>query len=904
MKGERAAVLYPKKLDPKKLVSRLWAGRAFGWFEAGFLAVVMVALAMRLWELGGRTVHYDEAIHLHFAWRLAESSGAFLGWPWVFGTDYIHSPWMHGPFQIEFTALVFRVLGDTDVTARLGYVLFGTALVAVPYFLRDYLGRTGAFLAAVMLALSPTLLYFSRFGRNDIIMAFFAASLLVLLWRYLNEGHRRYLYLASAVLALMFATKETAYLVVAVFGLLLLLLSVGDFLPWALGRIKLSQVGRPAGFFLLLTTLTLPQWSAVSGLFQGALGLTLVNPDPGTGRNVANVDGTDGLVGAPAWAGKTLLLPVQDLPLGAHVAAVVLGLAVLVWLLRRGPLTSRRWTSRRLACLAGAPLAVTAAVALLLYRPLADVVHTGGAPALDLALAALLFGGGLFALLYHRYPIQRSVLLLFLPAFVTALYAVLFTPVLDLQAVVDGILPSEVTIGAAANGLPTNYVVALGILSGTIVVSVVLGVRWLGGAWLVCAGIFYFIWAALYTTLFTHLAGVFSGSWQGMGYWVAQQDVARGNQPWYYYFVGLPVYELLPVVFGIAGAVYFIRRGDVLGLFLALWAGVTFLAYTLASEKMPWLLVNITLPIIFLSAKFLGDLAESVHWKQALRRGAAGLFFLAPVAALGGLFFLYAYTGGEGLSARHWTVLAGSAVVLAAAAYLVRVTSPARGGAVAALGFAALLFGFGVWSALRASYTFDDSNREILVYAQGGSDLKETFASLDAQVFSAELQGSQDSGPDPAQRRAVEVDYDIWYPFQWYVRNAVSEGFLRFTCFKGEDDDNFTDSCNSLKDPPGEDEFKPTVLLLTSGHAGRNGAELEAYEKSKRLSSLLWFPETYRRPGEGRQQEGWREELKKDLGFFKEVAASKGAWRSALGYWIFRDLKDDWFTGDYYIFTR
>ncbi|MDP7587972.1 MAG: glycosyltransferase family 39 protein, partial [Dehalococcoidia bacterium] len=165
-------------LSPMTLISRFWAGRTFGRLEAGFLAIVIVALVMRLWELGGRTVHYDEAIHLHFAWRLSESSGAFLGWPWVFGTDYIHSPWMHGPFQIQFTALMFRIFGDTDVTARLGYVLFGTALVAVPYFFRDYLGRTGAFLAALMLALSPTLLYFSRFGRNDIIMAFFAASLL------------------------------------------------------------------------------------------------------------------------------------------------------------------------------------------------------------------------------------------------------------------------------------------------------------------------------------------------------------------------------------------------------------------------------------------------------------------------------------------------------------------------------------------------------------------------------------------------------------------------------------------------------------------------------------------------------------------------------------------------------
>ena len=161
-------------------------------------------------------MHYDEAIHLHTAWNLAT------------GKEFIHAPWMHGPFQVEFTALIFLVVGDSDFTARIGYALFGTALVGIPYFLRDYIGRAGALLTGVMLALSPTLLYFSRFGRNDILMVFWAAALLVLMWRYLNEGKQRYLYLASAVLAFMFATKETSYIIVLVFGAMLLLLSIPD----------------------------------------------------------------------------------------------------------------------------------------------------------------------------------------------------------------------------------------------------------------------------------------------------------------------------------------------------------------------------------------------------------------------------------------------------------------------------------------------------------------------------------------------------------------------------------------------------------------------------------------------------------------------------------------------------
>ena len=94
---------------------------------------------MRMWELDGRTMHYDEAIHVHFSWKLFKGEG------------YVHSPWMHGPFQIELTALVFKLLEDNDHTARLAYVIFGTALAGLPYYLRRHIGGAGALLTGLML---------------------------------------------------------------------------------------------------------------------------------------------------------------------------------------------------------------------------------------------------------------------------------------------------------------------------------------------------------------------------------------------------------------------------------------------------------------------------------------------------------------------------------------------------------------------------------------------------------------------------------------------------------------------------------------------------------------------------------------------------------------------------------
>ena len=314
-----------------------------GWLEAAFIVLVLAALALRLWELDGRTMHYDEAIHVHFSWKLFKGEG------------YVHSPWMHGPFQIELTALVFKLLGDNDHTARLAYVIFGTALAGLPYYLRRHIGGAGALLTGLMLALSPTLLYFSRFGRNDIIMAFWAASIFILMWRYIASGKDRYLVFTAAALALMFTTKETAYLLAALFGGIVFLLALPDLAPWVLGRLPSRHLQSPARFFLLLVTLTLPQWAAMAGLFQGVFGLILTNR-----QGVEN-----GIVGAPQWAEPFVPLPILEFPSWLHVLAGVLLLALLV----------------RASLRHGAP--IPSPVPERLREPLADCHGMGGPAAVE-----------------------------------------------------------------------------------------------------------------------------------------------------------------------------------------------------------------------------------------------------------------------------------------------------------------------------------------------------------------------------------------------------------------------------------------------------------------------------------------------------------------------------------------
>ena len=872
--------------------------RRWGWLEMAFLAVMVAALCLRLFELSGRTMHYDEAIHLHYGWKLANSAGGLLGWPWIFGTDYIHSAWMHGPFQIEMTAVIFTIFGDTDFTSRMGYALFGTALVGLPYFLREHIGRHGALIAAVMLTLSPALLYFSRFGRNDIIMMFWAVALLILLWRYLHSGRRLNLYVASALLALMFATKETAYLLVAIFGFIVFLAALPELRAWLSGRAALSREGTPVALLLLLTTLTLPQWSAAIALFQGLMGLTLANPDPLTGNNVANAGGAAGMTGAPAWQGGALLLPVANVPWIVHGLVVVAGFSFLLWLLSRGPLNPER-----VAGLIGAPMMSAFAFAWLLFRPYSDVDPANSlllATDWAIFLAALLATAG--CLFWSRFSLGRAALMALAPAAAAVLYSVLLTPVLNVQGLIDGVLPGSMSIGAIGDGVPANYVVALLTLVGTLVISAAVGIWWLGRAWLICSGVFYLIWTALYTTMFTNLSGVFTGFWQGMGYWIAQQDVARGNQPWYYYFVGLPVYELLPLVFGIAGLVYFFRRQDVTGLALALWAVLSLAAYTVASEKMPWLLVNITTPFILLTAKYLGEVSGLVDWRDIVQRGggfmAAALLGLAPLIAVAAVFLFRQYIDpAMPFTLEHWLLLASTIAAAFVAAFIFRLSGAHRAAPAAALGLALLLLVFGTWGAFRAAYTYDDSNVEVMVFAQGSADVKETYQTLQREAYPAVSEG----------RQPVKVDYHVRYPLHWYVRNDEREGRLGFRCFETAREEG--SDCivleGSLEDDGTYDFGNLAGLVVKDNHIGEDGDVLERYRRQGPFKELLWFPETYRRPdekigGTGRRDDPMLSQIAKDFRFFADTASSREGWAGVLNYVLFRNLQAEWSDTQYY----
>src|SRR5262245_29692145 len=143
-------------LSPSQRFDRLVRAESAAW-----LLLVLVAVVLRVYDLGARVMSHDESIHSFYGYELLRRGA------------YTHDPTYHGPLLYHLNALVFFFLGASDATARLSTALAGTALVAVLWLFRPWLGRAGAFGAATAVALSPSLLFYSRQVWMDMHVALF-----------------------------------------------------------------------------------------------------------------------------------------------------------------------------------------------------------------------------------------------------------------------------------------------------------------------------------------------------------------------------------------------------------------------------------------------------------------------------------------------------------------------------------------------------------------------------------------------------------------------------------------------------------------------------------------------------------------------------------------------------------
>lgn len=170
------------------------------------LIVILLILAVmsRFINVDERVMSHDEVNHVVPAYDLYQ------------GTGYAHDPVTHGPFQFHLLAASYFMMGDNDFSARVPAALFSIAAVAfVMLAFPKYLGRKGALLAGLFFLISPFMLYYGRYTRNEAFIELFAVMMLYAVLRYLDKKDSFSLLLLTITSALHFTTKETAYMYVA-----------------------------------------------------------------------------------------------------------------------------------------------------------------------------------------------------------------------------------------------------------------------------------------------------------------------------------------------------------------------------------------------------------------------------------------------------------------------------------------------------------------------------------------------------------------------------------------------------------------------------------------------------------------------------------------------------------------
>ncbi|EMA45500.1 flippase activity-associated protein Agl23 [Halococcus saccharolyticus] len=163
-------------------------------------AITVLALAVRLFGLGARVAHQDEARVAYWAYRYMETG------------VYWYRPIVHGPFLTIVDSYVFALFGASDFTMRLVVAVVGGLLPLAALLFRHRLRNGETIALALVLAANPILLYYSRFYRNDLLLAGFMFVAFGFFLRAYDHRRPMFLYLGTAAFALAFTTKENALL--------------------------------------------------------------------------------------------------------------------------------------------------------------------------------------------------------------------------------------------------------------------------------------------------------------------------------------------------------------------------------------------------------------------------------------------------------------------------------------------------------------------------------------------------------------------------------------------------------------------------------------------------------------------------------------------------------------------
>lgn len=169
-----------------------------------WIAVLALALWLRIDDLEARPIHADEATGAHIFSQRVEAAG--------YRFDPTH---FHGPLLSLSTWPLAKIFGQTSwqdmslTMLRTGPVLAGLLMVLTPLLWLRSIGPRAALGAASLLASSPLLVYYNRMYIHESWLALYGMLAAAAIFYLIKDPSRNRALLAGLAVGLMFATKET-----------------------------------------------------------------------------------------------------------------------------------------------------------------------------------------------------------------------------------------------------------------------------------------------------------------------------------------------------------------------------------------------------------------------------------------------------------------------------------------------------------------------------------------------------------------------------------------------------------------------------------------------------------------------------------------------------------------------
>ncbi|MBI20902.1 MAG: hypothetical protein CL780_01480 [Chloroflexi bacterium] len=618
-----------------------------------YLGLFILGSFLRLFELGHRAIHHDESLHGYFSYRLYN------------GEPYSHNPLMHGMFLFHLLAGSFFMFGDNDFTLRLPIALIGSLLILLPYFFRNIIGGYSSFVISLLITFSPSLVYFSRFARNDILIIFTTVLLVLCVWSYIRLGNNKWLYFSAILVGIGFTIKENQYIVVTILAIFFFMLCWNEIRDWIFGRKSLSNFSREGEIFLLLSLLTLPLSAPIISIFQEPLGITLA--------------ASSGNVNLP----------------------------------------------------------------------------TGSPDGVGFYIAIFLSLGFLFLSLFLGWIWKKF------------LYFKIF--------------------------------------------------------------LFCFIpFVVIFSNFGTQPQGISTGIWQSLGYWLAQHEVSRGSQPWYYYIFLSSIYEFIPLFFSVCFIIYslfkstikstiifltgiviffliflllllqfnefpsfLVKMLEIIGYvfllalpfttkmskflkFIFFWFIASFIFYTLAGEKMPWLQVHLTIPAIFLTGILISKIfSPLITHKLSILKKIYIIIFPIFIFSLFWVLILNDIDDGLSLFFYLWIFLIVLGFYILGFFYIVRRIYWIITIKYVLSGIMILLLPFYFRGTILSSFIHGDIPKEPIIYTQTAPHIHQLVEEIDQISIKSNL----------GYNLPIEIDTrdGFSWPWHWYLRKYKSVNYQDHT---------------------------------------------------------------------------------------------------------------------------